>query len=83
MTFGFPGSDDIVVFITATESIEIALSMMLETRLCAEKTTTTTTEQQQKTKAKTGAFTKFYIKIYIFKSISLLSMAYPPSRIFK
>ena len=39
---------------------------MLETRLCAEKTTTTTTEQQQKTKAKTGAFTKFYIKyIYI------------------
>ena len=56
---------------------------MLETRLCAEKTTTTTTDQQQKTKAKTGAFTKFYIKIYIFKSISLLSMASPPSRIFK
>ena len=50
---------------------------MLETLLCAEKTTTTT-EQQQKTKAKTGAFTKFYIKIYIFKSISLLSMASPP-----
>ena len=57
---------------------------MLETRLCAEKTTTTNTEQQQKTKAKTGTFTKFYINyIYIFKSISLLSMAYPPSRIFK
>ena len=41
--------------------------MTLETRLCAEKTTTTTTtEQQQKTKAKTGAFTKFYIKKYIY-----------------